>query len=147
MELKEDHPHMITFLTFDYGKFGSDSFKQWDYFGAEDLLLGFHRTIYESNMSFDEWEGSFGEVAHTDQSAMLQLQIVSNAKCVILAGDNSNLLMSDGVQFVYGETCWQQVSLHTTDQQQILGHTKSMQNITTALAGITCIVDLTPRLV
>ncbi len=97
VKLKEDHPHMITFLTFDYGKFGSDSFKQWDYFGAEDLLLGFHRTIYEGNLSLDEWESSFGEVAHTDQSAyiaMLQLQIVSNAKCVILAGDNSNFLMS-----------------------------------------------------
>lgn len=86
-----------TFLAFDYGKFGSDTFKSWyNYYDSEDLLLDYHKTVYENRMSFKEWENSFSEVAHTNQSAyiaFLQMEIVTNAKCVLLAGHTSNFLM------------------------------------------------------
>ncbi len=47
-------------------------------------------------MSFEEWENSFEVVAHTNQSAyiaLLQLEVVTSAKCVLLAGCKSNFLV------------------------------------------------------
>lgn len=85
-----------TFLTFDYGKFGSDTFKEvYGYFDLEDLLEGFHQTIYNDQLSIAEWEQTFLEMSNTNNSAYmaaLQLQIVVEAKCIILIGRNSNFL-------------------------------------------------------
>ncbi len=95
-KLKEETSLSKTFLTFDYGKFGSASFKQRNYYDAEDLLLNFHQTIYKGRMSFEEWENSFEVVAHTNQSAyiaLLQLEVASSAKCVLLAAHYSNFLV------------------------------------------------------
>ncbi len=81
-----------TFLTFDYGKFRSDYFKQWNYYDAEDLLLNFHKSIYEGSMSFEEWENSFDVVAHTNQSAYIavgsshQCQVCATSNCINLFG-------------------------------------------------------------
>ena len=81
-----------TFLAFDYGKFGSITFKIGNYYGSEDDLRQFHHTIYGDTWSVEEWEQSFIDISHREESSycsLLQLVIAAHAKGIILVGRSS----------------------------------------------------------
>lgn len=79
-----------TFLSIDIGKFGSNSFKNTG--DSSDLhkeFEKFFKSFYGGNVKINEWEQTFQDVAHTDDSgyvALLQKTIVVQAKCVIFVG-------------------------------------------------------------
>ncbi len=91
--LKRNTSISSTFLGFDYGKFGSDTFRRHEYFGSQKILERFHQTVYNNSFSITEWEQSFEEVCQTDHIAyinLLQLQVSAHAKCIIFVGTRSN---------------------------------------------------------
>ena len=93
--LKTNTSITATFLAFDYGKFGSGSFKKKNYFDSKTVLENFHQTLYYGNLSLHDWEMSFEQLRNTTESgyiALLQLAIATNAKCIILVGEHSNFL-------------------------------------------------------
>ena len=82
-----------TFLSFDYGSFGSDTFQKKDYYGAKDILIQFHQTVYANNMSIAEWEDTSEVITHTRHTAyiaQLQLQLAAHARCLFIVGIDSN---------------------------------------------------------
>ncbi len=85
-----------TFLTYDYGTFGSDTFKSHSYYGAKGELEKLHKTVYQGrNMTLEAWENSFASVATFSDNgyiALLQLEIAAQAKCLLLVGSRSNFL-------------------------------------------------------
>ena len=84
-----------TFLAFDYGTFGSDTFRSNNYYDSKVRLEDLHHIIYGGRLSFQEWEKSFSEISHTNHSgyiALLQLQLVAHAKCVVFASDKSSFV-------------------------------------------------------
>ena len=84
-----------TFLAFDYGTFGSESFRSKNYYACKARLEDLHHIIYDGKLSFQEWEKSFSEISHTNHSgyiALLQLQLVAHAKCVLFVSDRSNFV-------------------------------------------------------
>ncbi len=85
----------VTFLAFDYGSFGSGTFKDFNYSGMSEQLEAFHQTIYNHSISFQDWEDTFRTVAGSSPSgyiALLQLQLVARAKCVTIIGYLSHFL-------------------------------------------------------
>ena len=81
-----------TFLSIDIGKYGSDSFKRHNYYGHLKEMINFVSAIYDGNMTVQEWEKTFDDVAqNTDPSyiAMLQKVIVTRARCIIFVGGGS----------------------------------------------------------
>ena len=89
-KLAEDIGVGRTFLSVDIGKFGSNSFKNTG--DSSDLhkeFEKFFKSLYGGQVTINEWERTFQDVAHTDDSgyiALLQKVIVVRAKCVIFVG-------------------------------------------------------------
>ena len=74
-------------LSTDFGKYGSVSFKRKKYFGHLPDMEEFVEKV--THMRIDDWERTFESVAHTQDSgyiAMLQLVLVTKAKCVLFVG-------------------------------------------------------------
>ncbi len=93
MVAKTSNP--ATFLAFDYGSFGSETFRTINYGGLSEQLEAFHQTIYNHSISFQDWEDTFRTVAGSSPSgyiALLQLQLVARAKCVTIIGHRSHFL-------------------------------------------------------
>lgn len=91
--LKRNTSLSSTFLGFDYGSFGSDTFKRKKYYGTGKTLEQFHQTVYDNRLSLPEWERSFEGIAHTNSIAyitLLQFQIAVHAKCLVIVGMWSN---------------------------------------------------------
>ena len=94
-EMRERTSTSATFLAFDYGSFGSDSFRTKHFYNSKERLEEFHRLIYDGTMSVQEWEHSFMQTCQTNHSvyiALLQMQLVSHANCVLFVGIRSNFL-------------------------------------------------------
>ena len=89
-KLVEDSGIGRTFLSIDIGKFGSNSFKNTG--DSSDLhkeFEKFFKSLYGGRITIKEWERTFQDVTHTDDSgyiALLQKVIVTQAKCVIFVG-------------------------------------------------------------
>ena len=91
-DMKRNTSTSTTFLTFDYGKFGSQTFRSMDYYGSEDDLRQFHHTIYGDTWSAEEWEQSFIDISHIEESSyysLLQLVIAAHAKGITFVGRSS----------------------------------------------------------
>ena len=81
-----------TFMTFDYGKYGSETYKCWNYTGSGGDLRKFHRIVYNNTWSVEEWEQSFENITGVyDRGyiSLLHLIITAHSHCVILAGSSS----------------------------------------------------------
>ena len=88
-EMKRKTSTLTTFLTFDYGKFGSQTYKSSDYLGSEDDLRQFHHTIYGDTWTVEEWEQSFVDISHMEECSyysIMQAVIAAHAKGIILVG-------------------------------------------------------------
>ena len=78
-KFKDKHSKSRVYLTYDYGKFGSDTFKHKNYYSASDLLTGFQHDVYEGRMSHDEYEQSFMTLSSRNPGyiAMVQMAVSS----------------------------------------------------------------------
>ena len=86
--LKDKHSKSSVYLQYDYGKFGSESFKHDSYFNASDLLAGFQHDVYEGKMSHDEYEQSFMTFSSRNPGyiAMVQMAVSSMGQCLLVIG-------------------------------------------------------------
>ena len=86
--LKDKHSKSSVYLQYDYGKFGSDTFKYASYFNASDLLAGFQHDVYEGRMSHDEYEQSFMTFSSRNPGyiAMVQMAVSSMGQCLLAIG-------------------------------------------------------------
>ena len=79
-----------TFLSIDIGKYGSNSFRNTgDSSNLHEEFEKFFANFYSRKVTISEWEQTFQDIAHTDDSgyiALLQKMIVVQAKCVIFVG-------------------------------------------------------------
>ena len=88
--LVEDSDIGTTFLSVDIGKYGSNSFRNTgDSSNLHEEFVKFFMNFYGGKLTIHEWERTFEDVAHTEDSgyiALLQKMIVVQAKCVIFVG-------------------------------------------------------------
>ena len=78
-----------TFLAIDIGKYGSLSFFRKKYYNHLDDMKSFVSDIYGDGTTVSQWEKTFEDVAYSTIDgyiAMLQLVIVTRAKCVLFMG-------------------------------------------------------------
>ena len=75
------------FLSTDIGIYGSKSFRNKNYYGHLSDIEEFVERV--THMRVNDWERTFESVAHSQDSgyiAMLQLVLVTKAKCVLFVG-------------------------------------------------------------
>ena len=75
------------FLSTDIGIYGSKSFRNKNYYGHLSDIEEFVEKV--THLRVNDWERTFESVAHTQDSgyiAMLQLVLVTKAKCVLFVG-------------------------------------------------------------
>ena len=86
--LKDKNSKSNVYLTYDYGKFGSDTFKSGHYYNASDLLTGFYHDVYEGRMSHEEYELSFMTLSSRNPGyiAMVQMAVSSRGQCLLAIG-------------------------------------------------------------
>ena len=58
-ELKKRCNMTKVHLSYDYGRFGSESFKRQMFYKSEDLLVKFQNDLYSYQVSFTEYEQSY----------------------------------------------------------------------------------------
>ena len=98
----KDRQHLnATFLAFDVGKYGCAAFTILNNFGhmvGEILteMRKFFDNLYNGSISYSEWEDSFVEVSGVKSGsgvagyvAILQKEIASQGRCIILVGGGS----------------------------------------------------------
>ena len=97
----KDRQHLnATFLAFDVGKYGSAGFNLLNFFGPMGEILEemrkFFDSLYNGSISYSEWEDSFVEVGGVKSGsgvagyvAILQKEIASQGRCIILIGGGS----------------------------------------------------------
>ena len=88
-----------TFLAFDVGKYGSAEFYLGNRGPMGEVLAEMHRffdSLYNGSISYSEWEDSFVEVSGVKSGsgvsgyvAILQKEIASQGRCIILVGGGS----------------------------------------------------------
>ena len=88
-----------TFLAFDVGKYGSAEFYLGNRGPMGEILAEMHRffdSLYNGSISYSEWEDSFVEVSGVKSGsgvsgyvAILQKEIASQGRCLILVGGGS----------------------------------------------------------
>ena len=87
-ELREKYSLNTTYLSFDFGCWGSDTFKGAKYYGSSELLTKFQKVVYRGRMSLREYEQSFTTLKyqHPAYVAMVQMVLVSRGKCLLRIG-------------------------------------------------------------
>ena len=88
-----------TFLSFDVGKYGSAEFIDGNRGPMGEILAEMHtffNSLYNGSISYSEWEDSFVEVSGVKSGsgisgyvAILQKEIASQGRCIILVGGGS----------------------------------------------------------
>ena len=86
--LNDKNSNSSIYLTYDYGKFGSSTFKHNNYYNASDLLTGFQHDVYEGRISHDEYEQSFMTLSSRNPGyiAMVQMAVSSRGQCLLAIG-------------------------------------------------------------
>ena len=122
-KLVEDSGIGMTFLSIDIGKYGSNSFRNTgDSSNLREEFAKFFMNFYGGKLTIHEWESTFEDIAHTEDSgyiALLQKMIVVRAKCVIFIGGGAfqkhalNLYQSSRPK---GEWCIRIIKECTTDK-------------------------------
>ena len=75
-------------LSYDYGKLGSRTFLEKDFYNSSDLLVKFQEDLYDGRMSYDDYENSFMTLKWQNAGyiAMVQMTISSKGKCLLQIG-------------------------------------------------------------
>ena len=76
------------YLSYDYGKFGSRTFKNKYFYNASEVLVKFQQDLYDGSMSYDDYENSFMTLKWQNPGyiAMVQMTISSKGKCLLQIG-------------------------------------------------------------
>ena len=76
------------YLSYDYGRFGSLSFRRKNFYDSSDLLVKFQQDLYNDEMTHDEYEESFMifKLQHPAYIAMVQMTIAAKGKCLLQIG-------------------------------------------------------------
>ena len=88
IELRErEHVEKVS-LSYDYGKFGSWTFRHEKFYDSNDLLVKFQQDLYNNEMTHDEYEESFMilKQQHPAYIAMIQMTIAAKGKCLLQIG-------------------------------------------------------------
>ena len=87
-ELQKTHGVEKVHLAYDYGQFGSGSFKRHKYYNSEDMLIKFQSDLYKGTVSFAEYEESYRTLSSTNPAyvAVVQIVVSSMGKCLIQIG-------------------------------------------------------------
>ena len=88
IELRErEHVEKVS-LAYDYGKFGSGTFRHNRFYTSQDLLVKFQQDLYSNEMTHDEYEESFMifKQQHPAYIAMIQMTIAAKGKCLLQIG-------------------------------------------------------------
>ena len=87
-ELQRKHTVKKVYLTYDYGKFGSGSFKDRHYYNLEGMLMKFQTDLYNGTVSFAEYEESLRALSYTHPAyvALVQMAVSSMGKCLVQIG-------------------------------------------------------------
>ena len=99
-----------TYLAYDYGQFGSRTFKHKLYHASNDLLIKFQEDVYDGKLSYGQYNGllSTFKFQNPGYVAMVQMTLSSKAKClfVIGSGNSINFVISLFKAFHHeGELC------------------------------------------
>ena len=87
-ELQRTHGVKKVYLTYDYGQFGSGSFKNRHYYNLEDMFMKFQTDLYNGTVSFAEYEESLRALSYTHPAyvALVQMAVSSMGKCLVQIG-------------------------------------------------------------
>ena len=87
-ELQRNHSVKNVYLTYDYGQFGSGSFKDRHYYYLENMLMNFQTDLYNGKISFAEYEESLKAFSYTHPAyvAQVQMAVASMGKCLVQIG-------------------------------------------------------------
>ena len=87
-ELQRNHSVKKVYLTYDYGMFGSGSFKDRHYYNLEDTLKKFQTDLYNGTVSFAEYEESLRALSYTHPAyvALVQMAVSSMGNCLVQIG-------------------------------------------------------------
>ena len=85
---KEQKQINKVYLSYDYGRFGSSSFRYKNFYDSSDLLVKFQQDLYNNEMIHDEYEKSFMifKLQHPAYIAMVQMTIAAKGKCLLQIG-------------------------------------------------------------
>ena len=86
--LKEKGHVDRVYLSYDYGKFGSRTFLEKDFYNSSDLLVKFQQDLYDGSLSYNDYENSFMTLKWQNAGyiAMTQMTIASKGKCLLKIG-------------------------------------------------------------
>lgn len=76
------------YLAYDYGQFGSESFKQRLYYNSSDRLVKFVNDVYDGRLSYSEYQLSLLNFKSQNPGyiAMVQMTLASRGRCLIHVG-------------------------------------------------------------
>ena len=86
---KEVGEGLATFLSADFGKYGSVGYSKTNYYNHERELKNFVSSVYGGQLNITEWERTFESVVESTDAgcaAKVQQAIVARAKCVLFVG-------------------------------------------------------------
>ena len=80
-------------LSYDYGRFGSQTFKHNMFYKSEDLLMKFQNDLYGGEVSFPEYEQSYTTLFSTNPAyvALVQMALSSRGRCLVQIGWGSSI--------------------------------------------------------
>ena len=86
--LKRESGVNNSYLSYDYGKFGSRTFEQHQYYTADDILKKFQEDIYDGKVPYSEYKRLLTTFKFQNPGyvAMVQMTLSANAKCLFLIG-------------------------------------------------------------
>ena len=87
-ELQRMHSVKKVHLAYDYGQFGSETFKHKHYYHSEDMLIKFQNDLHSGTFSFAEHEESYKALSSTNPAyiAVVQMAVSSMGKCLVQIG-------------------------------------------------------------
>ena len=76
------------YLSYDFGKFGSITFRKKKFYKLHDLLINFQQDLYNNETTHDEYENSFKIFKQQNPAhiAMVQMTIAAKGKCLLQIG-------------------------------------------------------------
>ena len=79
------------YLSYDFGKFGSITFRKKKFYGLHDLLINFQQDLYNNETTHDEYENSFKIFKQQNPAhiAMVQLTVAAKGKCLLQIGSGN----------------------------------------------------------
>ena len=87
-EFEREYSVRKVHLAYDYGQFGSGTFRSQNYYSSEDMLVKFQNDLYNGTVSFAEYEDSYRALSSTNPAyiALVQIAVSSMGRCLVQIG-------------------------------------------------------------